>query len=38
MIVGVVNQPVRKQKTLFTAEERVAFIEAEVARTAAMCR
>ena len=27
VIVGVVNQPVRKSKTLFTAEERVAFIE-----------
>jgi pantetheine-phosphate adenylyltransferase len=31
VIVGVVDQPVRKQKTLFTADERVAFIEAEVA-------
>jgi pantetheine-phosphate adenylyltransferase len=31
VIVGVVNLPVRKQKTVFTAEERVAFIEAEVA-------
>jgi pantetheine-phosphate adenylyltransferase len=31
VIVGVVNMPVRKQKTVFTAEERVAFIEAEVA-------
>jgi pantetheine-phosphate adenylyltransferase len=31
VIVGVVNQPVRKQKTLFGAEERVAFITAEVA-------
>jgi pantetheine-phosphate adenylyltransferase len=31
VIVGVVNQPVRKQKTVFTAEERVGFIEAEVA-------
>ncbi|MET0615089.1 MAG: pantetheine-phosphate adenylyltransferase [Thermoleophilaceae bacterium] len=30
-IVGVVDHPVRKQKTVFTAEERVAFIEAEVA-------
>ena len=30
LFVAVVNQPVRKQKTLFTAEERVAFIEAEV--------
>ena len=27
VIVGVVNQPVRKQKTLFTAEERQGFIE-----------
>jgi pantetheine-phosphate adenylyltransferase len=27
VIVGVVNQPVRKQKTLFTGEERKAFIE-----------
>ena len=26
MIVGVVNQPVRKSKTLFSAEERVGFI------------
>jgi pantetheine-phosphate adenylyltransferase len=32
VIVGVVNQPVRKQKTIFTAEERVGFIEAEVAK------
>jgi pantetheine-phosphate adenylyltransferase len=31
LIVGVVNQPVRKKATLFSAEERVAFIEAEVA-------
>ena len=30
VIVGVVNQPVRKQKTVFSAEERVAFIQAEV--------
>ncbi|HKP89426.1 MAG TPA: pantetheine-phosphate adenylyltransferase [Thermoleophilaceae bacterium] len=30
VIVGVVNQPVRKQKTVFTAEERVEFITAEV--------
>ena len=28
VVVGVVNQPVRKQKTLFDAEERVGFIEA----------
>ena len=27
VVVGVVNNPVRKQKTLFTAEERRAFIE-----------
>jgi pantetheine-phosphate adenylyltransferase len=27
VIIGVVNQPLRKQKTLFTAEERAAFIE-----------
>jgi pantetheine-phosphate adenylyltransferase len=31
VIVGVVNQPVRKQQTLFDAAERVALIEAEVA-------
>jgi pantetheine-phosphate adenylyltransferase len=31
LIVAVVNQPVRKQSTVFSAEERVAFIEAEVA-------
>jgi pantetheine-phosphate adenylyltransferase len=31
VLVGVVNQPVRKQKPLFSAEERAAFIEAEVA-------
>src|SRR5205814_2796390 len=29
-VVGVVNQPVRKQKTVFSAEERVTFIQAEV--------
>ena len=27
VIVGVVDQPVRKQKTLFTGEERKAFLE-----------
>ena len=27
VIVGVVNQPIRKQKTLFTAEERKDFLE-----------
>lgn len=31
VVVGVVNQPVRKQKTVFTADERVGFISAEVA-------
>ncbi len=30
VIVAVVNQPVRKDKTLFSAEERVEFIRAEV--------
>jgi pantetheine-phosphate adenylyltransferase len=30
VVVAVVNQPVRKQKTLFSAEDRVAFIRAEV--------
>jgi pantetheine-phosphate adenylyltransferase len=30
VIVAVVNQPVRKQKTLFSAEDRVAFIRDEV--------
>jgi pantetheine-phosphate adenylyltransferase len=27
VVVGVVNQPVRKQKTLFTAEERQSFLK-----------
>ena len=27
VVVGVVNQPIRKKKTLFTVEERIAFIE-----------
>ena len=31
VVVGVVNQPVRKQKTLFDASERVSFIEDQVA-------
>jgi len=31
VIVGVVNQPVRKQQTLFTAEERKGFIEDAIA-------
>ena len=30
VIVAVVNQPVRKKQTLFTAEQRVAFIREEV--------
>jgi pantetheine-phosphate adenylyltransferase len=30
VVVGVVNQPVRKKKTVFSADERVAFVEAEV--------
>ena len=32
VIVAVVDQPVRKQKTVFSAEERVQFIEAEVSK------
>jgi pantetheine-phosphate adenylyltransferase len=35
VVVGVVNQPVRKQTTLFTAEERKAFIEDAVAQSGA---
>jgi pantetheine-phosphate adenylyltransferase len=31
VVVGVVNQPVRKHETLFRAAERVSFIEDEVA-------
>ena len=27
IVVGVVDNPIRKEKTLFTAEERMAFIE-----------
>lgn len=27
VVVGVVNQPIRKKKTLFSAEERIEFIE-----------
>jgi pantetheine-phosphate adenylyltransferase len=30
VVVGVVDQPVRKKKTVFDAEERVRFIEAQV--------
>ena len=29
VIVAVVDQPVRKQKTVFTAEERIEFLQAE---------
>jgi pantetheine-phosphate adenylyltransferase len=32
VVVGVVNQPVRKQTTLFTAEERKGFLDAAVAQ------
>jgi pantetheine-phosphate adenylyltransferase len=32
VVVGVVNQPVRKQETLFSAEERKAFIEEALSR------
>lgn len=32
VVVGVVNQPVRKQKTLYTAEERKLFIEEATAQ------
>jgi pantetheine-phosphate adenylyltransferase len=31
VMVAVVNQPVRKQKTLFTAEERIEFIQSATA-------
>jgi pantetheine-phosphate adenylyltransferase len=31
VVVGVVNQPVRKQTTLFTADERKAFLEQAIA-------
>jgi pantetheine-phosphate adenylyltransferase len=31
VVVGVVNQPLRKQKTLFTAEERAGFIRDAIA-------
>ncbi len=31
VVVAVVNQPVRKEKTLFSAEERKAFIEEAIA-------
>ncbi len=32
LVVGVVNQPTRKQATLFTAEERKGFIDDAVSR------
>jgi len=31
VVVGVVNQPVRKQTTLFSGEERKSFLEAAIA-------
>jgi pantetheine-phosphate adenylyltransferase len=34
VIVAVVNQPVRKQKTLFRADERVKMIESEIGNLA----
>jgi pantetheine-phosphate adenylyltransferase len=34
VIVAVVNQPVRKQKTLFSAEERCDFLRAELEKLA----
>jgi pantetheine-phosphate adenylyltransferase len=34
VIVGVVDQPVRKQNTVFSADERVGFIQAEVGKLA----
>jgi pantetheine-phosphate adenylyltransferase len=30
VVVGVVNQPIRKTQTLFSAEERVEFLESEL--------
>ena len=32
VVVGVVDHPVRKRKPLFSAEERVAFLDAEVGK------
>ena len=32
VVVGIVDQPVRKKKTVFTASERAGFIEAETAK------
>jgi pantetheine-phosphate adenylyltransferase len=31
VVVGVVNNPVRKQKTLFSTDDRIAFIQGELA-------
>jgi pantetheine-phosphate adenylyltransferase len=33
VVVGVVNQPVRKETTLFTAQERKAFLEQAIAES-----
>ena len=33
VVVGVVNQPTRKQQTVFSAEERLAFVRDAVAAT-----
>ena len=32
VVVGVVNNPVRKQSTLFSAEERVGFLESQLSK------
>ena len=32
LVVGVVDHPARKKQTVFTADQRVAFIEAEIAK------
>jgi len=34
LVVGVVNQPTRKQQTVFSAEERMAFLQEAVAAQA----
>jgi pantetheine-phosphate adenylyltransferase len=34
LVVGVVNQPTRKQQTVFSAEERMAFVQEAVAAQA----
>ena len=38
VIVAVVNTPVRKQKTLFTIEERIEMIEDEIREICRTCR